>query len=324
MKHPSRHPALQRGYRLRAPSPEDAGSIAALKRAVEIERDGASDVTVDDVLGEWALPRLSIGDDLWLVEDEEGSVVGYGLCWLEAPPSEVVADQIVAPRHRGRGLSELLLQLGEARATDLLRAAATDGAGHLGVWSHERDGRRLDLLASRGFTQVRTFMRLERQLDEGLELPVWPPGITFAPFRPGVDDAAVHAAHLEAFADDVAPVATDLEEWRRSLFADGCPDLALWLIAWDGDELVGGVEATETPSGAYMGEHFVRRPWRGRGIGRALLLQECVELRRRGVTHACFAVDAANSSGALRLFDSVGFASSRGATYFFEKRLGAG
>ena len=73
-----------------------------------------------------------------------------------------------------------------------------------------------------------------------------------------------------------------------------------------------------------MGEHFVRRPWRGRGIGRALLLQECAELRRRGVAHAYFAVDAANPTGALRLFESVGFASRRGATLFFEKRLGSG
>ena len=153
---------------------------------------------------------------------------------------------------------------------------------------------------------------------------MWPSGITFARFRPGADDAAVHAAHLEAFADDVAPEATDLEEWLRSRFADEGLDIALWLIAWDGEELVGGIEATETPSGGYMGELFVRPPWRGRGIGRALLLQECAELRRRGVPCAYFAVDAANPTGALRLFDSVGFASSRGATYFFEKRLGAG
>jgi mycothiol synthase len=324
MKDPSRHAALPPGYRLRAPSPEDAGSVAALKRAVDVDRYGASDVTVDEVLGEWALPRLSTSDDLWLVEDQGGSVVGYGLCWLEAPPSEVVADQIVAPAHRGRGLSELLLQLGEERATELLHAGARDGSGHVGVWSHERDVRRLDLLTSRGFTQVRTFLRLERDLDESLALPVWPPGITFARFRPGVDDAAVHAAHLEAFADDVAPEAADLEEWLRSRFADEGPDLALWLIAWDGEELVGGIEATETPSGGYLGELFVRRPWRGRGIGRALLLQECTELRRRGVPSAYFAVDAANPTGALRLFDSVGFVCTRGATCFFEKRLGAG
>jgi len=324
MNDPSRHPALPPGYRLRAPSPEDAGSVAALKRAVDIERHGDSDVTVDEVREEWALPHLSMTEDLWLVEDQYGSVVGYGLCWLEAPPSEVVADQIVAPAHRGRGLSELLLQLGEERATELLHEGSRDGAGHLGVWSHERDARRLDLLSSRGFTRVRTFLRLERDLDESLELPVWPPGIRFARFRPGADAAAVHAAHLEAFADDVAPEATDLEEWLRSRFTDEGPDIALWLIAWYGEELVGGIEATETPSGGYMGELFVRPPWRGRGIGRALLLQECAELRRRGVPSAYFAVDAANPTGALRLFDSVGFASSRGATYFFEKLLGAG
>ena len=88
--------------------------------------------------------------------------------------------------------------------------------------------------------------------------------------------------------------------------------------------MVGGIEAMETPRGGYMGELFVRRPWRGRGIGRALMLQECAELRRRGMANAFFAVDAANPTGALRLHESIGFRSSRGATLLFERRIPAG
>jgi ribosomal protein S18 acetylase RimI-like enzyme len=324
MNDPSRHLAPPPGYSLRAPTSDDAEAVAALKRAVDLDRYGDSDVTVDEVREEWALPRLSMSDDLWLVEDRSGSVIGYGLCWIEVPPREVVADQIVAPGHRGHGLSGLLLELAEERARELLRAGSTDATGGLGVWSYERDTRRLGLLAARGFAHRRTFLRLERRLDESLEVPVWPAGVTVARFRPGADDAAVHAAHVEAFPDDLEPEEMELEGWLRTRSAHQDTDLTLWFIAWDGDELVGGIEATETPGGGYMGELFVRRPWRGRGIGRALLLQECAELRRRGAARASFAVDTANPTGALRLFDSVGFASTRGATLFFEKRLGAG
>jgi ribosomal protein S18 acetylase RimI-like enzyme len=321
MSDPSRHLTLPPGYSLRAPSPADAGPVADLKRAVEVERQADSDVTVDLVREEWALPRLSMDDDLWIVEDVAGSVVGYGLCWVEAPPGDIVADQTVDPRHRGHGLSEILLVLGEARAAELLRAAGPEADGTLGVWAHESDVRRLELLARRGYRREHTFLRLERDLHDGLEAPVWPQGIEVGAFRRGVDEAVVHAAHDEVFLEGSGPAETDLEEWLQSRFAHEGVDLDLWLIAWDQGEVVGGIEATETPSGAYMGDLFVRRAWRGRGIGRALMLRECGELRRRGVRTAYFAVDTANPTGALDLFESMGFRSARGATHLFEKTL---
>ena len=244
--------------------------MAALKRAIDVDRFGASEATADQVRDEWALPGLSLQDDVWVVE-AGGSVVAYGLCWMEAPPDEVAAEQLVDPAHRGRGLNELLLGRCEARAASLLRAAAAGGGGTLGVWAHESDSSRLQLLERHGYRRERAFLRLERDLDDSLEAPVWPAGIAVAAFRPGVDDAAVHAAHEEAFADHYGPAEADLEEWMQSRFAHEGPDLGLWLVAWDGAEVVGGIEAMETPSGAYMGELFVR----GRGAAAASAGRSC-------------------------------------------------
>ena len=295
--------------------------MTALKRSIDVSRYGVSETTAGQVRDEWSLPGLSLRDDVWIVADAGGSVVAYGLCWTEAP-GEVAAEQLVAPAHRGRGLNELLLGLCEERAAQLVHAGAAAEAT-LGVWAHESDARRLRLLERRGYRRERAFLRLERDLDDSLETPVWPAGIRVATFRPGVDAAAVHAAHEEAFADHYGPAETDLEEWLQSRFAQEGPDLGLWLVAWDGSEVVGGIEAMETPAGAYMGELFVRRPWRGRGIGRALMLEECAELRRRGMRNAFFGVDAANATGALHLHESIGFRSSRGATLLYEKRIAA-
>ncbi len=319
----SGHPSPPAGYVLRRPSLADAEAVAALKRAIDVHRHGTSEVTADEVRLEWALPRLSLDDDAWVVEDADGTVVAYGLCWMEAPPDEVAAEQLVDPAHRRRGLNELLLGLCETRAAELARAGGLGGVT-LGVWAHETDSRRLELLKRCGYRQERAFLRLERDLDDSLEAPLWPAGIVVAPFRPGVDDAAVHTAHEEAFADHYGPAEADLDEWIQSRLGHEGPDLGLWLVAWDGNEVVGGIEAMETPRGGYMGELFVRRPWRGRGIGRALMLQECAELRRRGMENAFFAVDAANPTGALRLHESVGFRSSRGATLLFERLIPAG
>ena len=322
MSTPPRHPPLPTGYVLRRPSPAHAEAVAALKRAIEVVRYGESEVTAAEVRDEWSLPGLSLENDVWVVEDGSGSLVAYALCWLEAPPDEAAAEQLVAPRHRGRGLNELLLGLCETRAAELALAAASGSGVSLEVWAHESDARRLELLERRGYRQERAFLRLERDLDDGFDAPAWPAGIRVAPFRTGVDDAVVHAAYEDAFADHYGSGEPDLERWLQSRFAHGGPDLGLWLVAWDGDEAVGGIEATETPSGGYMGDLWVRRPWRGRGIARALMLKECAELRGRGMRTAFFGVDAANATGALELHASLGFRSERGAILLFEKRVG--
>jgi len=193
----------------------------------------------------------------------------------------------------------------------------------LGVWTHERDTARLELFARHGYRHVRTFLRLDRELSEPVEPVVWPPGIAVRGFRRQRDEAAVHAAGEEAFLDHFRPAAMDLDEWLEYRFARTDLDPGLWFVAWDGDEVAGAVLALETPAGGYIDELFVRRPWRGRGLGRALLLHECAALRRRGLPRAYLGVDAANPTGALHLYRSAGLEPLRGASRFFEKEVPA-
>ncbi len=314
--------SLPAGYRLRRPHAADAAAVAGIRRAVDVARHGDSDVTVEEVHEEWALPRLSMDDDLWLIEDESGAPAAYGFCWTENPPREVVADQTVHPERRGLGLSEALLSLEETRAAELARTAP-DRRVALGVWTHEGDVARIALFAQHGFRKVRSFMRLDRDLSQPLETPVWPPEITVRGFRRDRDEGVVHAAGEEAFLDHFRPTAMSLEEWLEYRFARADFDPGLWFVAWEGDEVAGAVLALETPLGGYIDELFVRRPWRGRGLGRALLLHECAELRRRGLPLAYLGVDADNPTGAMHLYRSAGLESKRGATHFFEKEVPA-
>ena len=133
----------------------------------------------------------------------------------------------------------------------------------------------------------------------------------------------MHAAGEEAFRDHFRPAAMDLDEWLAFRFVRGDLDLGLWFVAWDGDEVAGAMLAFETPIGGYLDELFVRRPWRGRGLGRALLLESCVELRRRGQPIAYLGVDSENPTGAMRLYGSAGFTQSRAATLVYEKAVTA-
>lgn len=56
----------------------------------------------------------------------------------------------------------------------------------------------------------------------------------------------------------------------------------------------------------YVGTLGVRRAWRKRGVGLALLRHSFGEFQRRGKPRAALHVDASNLTGALRLYESAG------------------
>jgi len=315
---------LPAGYRLRRPTADDAPAVADLKRAADVARDGESDVTPAQIVEEWALPRLVQSEDVWLVETSSGEVVGYALVWMEDPPNVFVAEQTVHPGQRGQGLGELLLELCESRAVAAAGHAAGGAATNLGVWTHEDDTARRALYERHGFAYVRTFLRLDIDLAEAPATPVWPPGIAARRFRRRRDEAAVHAASEEAFRDHWRPDSMDLDEWLAFRFERPDLDLDLWWVAWDGEQVAGSLLAFQSPLGGYIDTLSVRRPWRGRGLGRALLREAFAELRRRGLPRAYLGVDSENPTGAMGLYESVGMRPKRGSHLVYEKDLPGG
>jgi ribosomal protein S18 acetylase RimI-like enzyme len=126
---------------------------------------------------------------------------------------------------------------------------------------------------------------------------------------------AVFEADVEAFADHWGGFDRSEESLQRWL-SNPSNDLSLWMAAFDGDEVAGGVinvvdDATNEARGirrGWLASVFTRRPWRRRGLARALIARSLVALRERGMTTAALGVDAANPSGALGLYEDLGFA----------------
>ena len=139
------------------------------------------------------------------------------------------------------------------------------------------------------------------------ELEVEPPEPSVAVTTFEEEDApAFHAALEEAFAEHWEHDPESFDDWwtrqrRRTNY-----DPSLWFVVRDGDELAAVARNEVRRLGGYVGSLGVRGPWRGRGYGRALLLHSFREFRRRGMTRALLGVDAANATGATRLYASVG------------------
>ncbi len=214
---------------------------------------------------------------------------------------------------RGRGIGSWMLEEAEAFARERARTLPSDRPHLFGNWQPDTAKPAIRLVERFGYEPARYFFDMVRPTLEGIvEFPI-PEGLEL---RPVTDDQVLQLwnADVEAFQDhwggfDGSP--DRLDEWKR----DPKWDPSLFVVAWDGDEIAGGVvneiNATENEAfnrkRGWLASVFVRRPWRRRGLGRALVARSLVVFRERGMTSAGLGVDAANPTGALRLYEEAGF-----------------
>jgi len=301
---------LPHGYSLRHPTEADLPAAQAVLDASESHDAGEPRRHEDNLATEWSDSECRPELDWWVVDAPDASVTG--VAWVRPETAgEVTADHYVHPDYRGRGLGEALLDTIEARAAELPPRTPEGAARHLIIWCQKSDAERHASLARRGFAPVRQYSEMAIDLRGELHAPEWPLGITARPFRPGVDDRRVWDADLEAFSEHYLFQPRSYEDWRRHHLEAADSDPILWRLAWDGDELVGFVIPIEGDREAFIDDLAVRKPWRGRGVGRALLLAAFATLRDHGQTVTRLFVDAQNATNAVRVYEAAGMEVTR-------------
>jgi mycothiol synthase len=296
------------GLSVRAATLDDVGAAAAIVRAEEAALRGKSDFGQADLVDFWRASNLG---DASLVVERDRIPVGFA-AGIERD-AESMYWITVHPDMSGRGLSTWLLARGEERAL-----VASSRTLRVGAIAENAAARRL--FAGRGYREARHYFTMRINLEHELANPVWPDGIGVVTFRPE-DARAVHAALNEAFEEEWGWHSAPFEEWREHRLEAPHTDLSLWFIAWEGEEVAGVARCEDNrDGGGWVGAIGVRKPWRGRGVGRALLLHAFGEFRRRGESHVGLGVDAENPTGATRLYESVGMRVIK-EDVIFEKEL---
>jgi mycothiol synthase len=226
----------------------------------------------------------------------------------------------VDPAWRGRGIGSALLRENERRARKLAASHATSRKLVFGSWSGETQPRAARLLEGNGYAAVRWFFEMTRlNLDDVPAVPL-PDGLEVREVTPDLV-YAVWRADVEAFQDHWGGFDDSdesLERWKQAPSWDP----SLWVVAFDGDEVAAGVVSSiYAAENAALGRQqgwlnsvFTRRAWRRRGLARALIARSLVKLRERGMTSAGLGVDADNPSGALGLYERLGFESKYRST----------
>ena len=158
-------------------------------------------------------------------------------------------------------------------------------------------------------------MRIE--FDGELEEPRPPDGVRIRPMTP--EDAQVaHETHEETFQDMWGHAPTSFEDWQHWLLDDD-HDWSLFFLAEADREPAGVALCRPRPTEPEIGSIRVvgvRRSWRRKGVGRALMLHAFAEFRRRGMRGASLGVDAESLTGAQRLYASVGMHVDRESDIF--------
>jgi mycothiol synthase len=311
------------GFRMRPPQDEDAEEVAAFANEECAAVLGVPVVNADWLRSRWAAPGADRDRDFAVVESPEGELCGFLSVEAEPPFVEVFALGVVALAFHGIGLGAAIVSENERRSGRFAALADPNArvVVHAGAFADEP--RVSALLSSRGYREVRRFEL--RRVDFAGE-PAAPravEGISIRGFRPE-ETRQLYEAHVDAFADHWGQGEETYEDFRHHLLETPEYDARLWFVAWDGDELAGYVGAheksREDPSRGYIALLGVRRPYRRRGLGAALLLQAFGALYARGQGGADLHVDTDSLTGATRLYARVGMtAHPRFATW--EKEL---
>jgi ribosomal protein S18 acetylase RimI-like enzyme len=300
--------ALPPGFRLREPVPADAERIAELANAETIAALGFGDTTADELLTDWSAPREVEGPRAAVVEDAAGAVTAY-LCLEADHPDEEVFGYAVLPLAPPPGLAAGLLEELEQRAAWWRAHAGSDAVLRLGAL--DAPSAWPAAIEAAGYRRTRRFLLMRRSLEATIEPPVWPDGIALRPFD-RADARAVHAALAEAFVDHWGPPFESYERWWHTVFDQPSMEYRddLILVAHAGGEVAGALlaaaRATESREAGYVAELGVRRPYRGHGLGHALLLEAFRRFQVLGRREALLHVDQDSETGATSVYRRAG------------------
>lgn len=251
-----------------------------------------------------------------VVAELDGRICGYGVVsWRDLVDGGriVVGHGILAPDARTAGTTATLLGWLDERLS-VVGAGLTDPRpDYASSFTWADNALASAFLAGRGWSVVaRGYEMLRSSLEDVPGFPL-PDGLEIRPVghaeTPRVWDALVDGFRDHRHEPEPA------DEDRERFLGNPVHDPALWVIAFDGAHIAGGVvNIVEPEENAQTGNRrgyveavFTRPAWRRRGLARALVAESLVRLRDRGMTSALLGVDGANPNQAMTLYEDIGF-----------------
>jgi mycothiol synthase len=251
-----------------------------------------------------------------LFAEVDGKPVGYSRVFWERLEEGIRVYNLfgfLLPEWRHKGIGTAMLKYNEARLRQIAADHPKGEPRYFQSWAVDTEKPTRALLESQGYSPIRHGYQMVRDLSERFPEAPMPDGLEIRPVKEEHILAVIHAAN-DAFQDHwgYRPITDEeIEGWTKS--PNFRPEL--WKVAWDGDQIAGSVQNFINPE---ENEEYDRkrgytegistcRPWRRRGLASALIVESMKMFKEMGMTETAHGVDTENTSGALRLYQSLGY-----------------
>lgn len=280
-------------YSVRPATPRDLEAVYALIAAQNLNDFGDAIITMDSLHGRWQNIRF---EEQTCMAYADGELEGYAELRDGDSPFIYLADK----NNIDLGFQLLMVLEDFAKDNRVLELSTQISA---------RNPTLLELFLLNGYHSSLSFLIMEMMMTEPPPAPEWVEGIQVRSFIPGQDEQATFRADEEAAEDKGYHQPLDFAGWSRRMgLGSERFDPGLWFLACDNDDIAGvALNYHDRRSDTGWVDHLgVRRAWRKKGIGKALLLHTFGAFYRRGVNHIKLSVDSKSLTSAPHLYESVG------------------
>jgi mycothiol synthase len=298
---------------------DDIDAVTDLMRACEDADHTGEPVTRESLEEHYRRPGQDPTVNVWVQPAESGRLAAVcGFASMFSSELEAISITVaVHPDHRDSDLDDRMTGLAEEQSLRVRKRPDLPAVWHRGVLATWHD--RIAVCERRGYVPERWFLELERSVLTDLPDAPPPTGFELVAATSRDDQLSVYQAITEAFRDHWNPVDFPLELFDHYMSAPSMQPLLPLLARSETREPAGAcvvhvlrekneLRGTREGDVAVLG---VRRPFRGKGVARALLAGGLRWLRDQGMEVATISVDAQSPTGADRLYASVGFTERR-------------
>ncbi len=304
---------LADGSTVRPARLEDATAMLAVYHAVSLKLVGEVEDTLDDVIEALQEPKTDIEQDVRVIHNAQGQLIGFGWVWLGLP-QDVEIDLYLHPDYWANDTVAMpyLTTWAETRAQAALALVPADERVTVTAWSYHNDDWYQAHLRRIGLEVVRSSYVMWIDFSESLAAPTFPDGVTVRAVARDEDWRLVFDVRREAWLDMWGFVPRTYEEdytaWRQywdKHFHDG-----YWFVAEKDGAAIGVCLGEPTYNAeadvAYIASVGVRRAHRRQGIAFSLLTHALAQFQTHGKRATALYVDSTSLTGAVALYERAG------------------
>jgi ribosomal protein S18 acetylase RimI-like enzyme len=294
---------------------EDCEAVAEIVNAFWTDIGRTGHFTGDGVRGRLQTPTLNHATHTRLILTKTGTPIAYAFLWKHSLTSQNARlIWVVHPEYRETYAGTLLLGWAEQQVRNDVGAMNSNAGCVLQAESLSAHDGSQELYHQFGFRVARYFWEMKIELDTEPPKAIFPPHLCIRTFDVDTDSEKLYRSIRSTFAqhwgfqNDVYEIG--FSGFIHEIENDPHFDPSLWFVLFEGDEIVGMAICKQT-AGAVGNVGYISRfgliPNRRRqGLGLALLQHAFFVLYQRRCTCVTLDVDAANVTGATRLYHRAG------------------